>query len=378
MTFEELIEQLALEGEAKEQAIIELCELGEKDPRIVETLATFEHPNPAIHGEITSVLISIGPEVPCVIPRFVELLRNSAKDRYFRTQAGVALRSIGAEAVPVFVQLCRDPDSHTRFTAARELAELVDHWDQAAVQALVGLLKDEEAHVRDRTRRTLAKLNRQKIIPVLNEQLASAEAQQRIGAAHVVLALEPTHPLALEVAVAGLRHETTVIRIGSCKALEFAKEADHDVMAALADRLRHDSEATVREAAAYTMRSLSAQAASVARELGEALEDPFPDVRLWSAFALMELGPAAEPATEFLVRALAERVEDDSNVHPDDETGSYLVYLVRALGEIGKPAKVAIPHLQRAAQNPMVKWKPQFGLLVEWALERCQGKRSKK
>ena len=55
-----------------------------------------------------------------------------------------------------------------------------------------------------------------------------------------------------------------------------------------------------------------------------------------------------------------------------DDTRQYLVYLVRALGNIGSEAQAAVPFLQQA--QALVADDSEMNKLVRWAIRRCRGK----
>jgi hypothetical protein len=107
-------------------------------------------------------------------------------------------------------------------------------------------------------------------------------------------------------------------------------------------------------------------------DLAQALHDDSYDVRFWSAHALMRLDELAEPVAADLVRAIDARIRKGRS--PDDSECFLLTCLVRAVGNIGRAAKDAVPVLKSAQKE--VADLPDEGLhqLVRWSIRRCQGK----
>jgi HEAT repeat protein len=100
--------------------------------------------------------------------------------------------------------------------------------------------------------------------------------------------------------------------------------------------LKADSSPAVRTHAAWALGRIDAGAPAIPG-LIEALDDDNSEVRRYAANALMLHGPLAEPA----VAKLIERIQIDE----------FPFAYAAALGEIGPPAKAAIPHLIAAMRK---------------------------
>jgi HEAT repeat protein len=126
------------------------------------------------------------------------------------------------------------------------------------------------------------------------------------------------------------------IRSDACEALgrigPAAKAAAPELLAAM-----KDSAAQVRIHAAWALGEIDAGAPAIPA-LIEALDDEDSEVRRYAANALLKHGRLAEPA----VAKLIERLQSD-------DPGAYMA--AAALGEIGSPAKAAIPHLITALKK---------------------------
>jgi HEAT repeat protein len=124
----------------------------------------------------------------------------------------------------------------------------------------------------------------------------------------------------------------------------------------------------VRRRAAYALHEMGFAAEPAVAALGRALHDSSYDVRSWAGLALMRLDSAAEGARDDLVEALRVRLSREGE---EDDTRFLLIYLVRALGNIGPEAEAAVPHLQQA--RTIVADDRDISKLVRWAIKRCRG-----
>jgi len=130
-----------------------------------------------------------------------------------------------------------------------------------------------------------------------------------------------------------LGHPQSSVNVGVANALkEMGTTAFYD----LRDSLKHSSP-QVRSHAAQLLYGSAVREDSLVTEavsaLIEALGDPDPDVRKWSAVALERIGEEARQAVPRLVDAL------------NDQDAYVREMAVRALGTIGPAASEAIPNL---------------------------------
>jgi hypothetical protein len=133
----------------------------------------------------------------------------------------------------------------------------------------------------------------------------------------------------------------------------------------LADQ-NHDS----RYDAAKQLEAYGPEAVGAVDELAAALSDPAPKVRYRSAKVLSKIGIGASPAAEalakalpgaedktryYIVKALANiedaaisAVEDITHILEKDDDPRTRYYAAKALGKIGKEARLALPVLEKA------------------------------
>jgi hypothetical protein len=107
-----------------------------------------------------------------------------------------------------------------------------------------------------------------------------------------------------------------------------------------------DSSPQVRGLAVAALRPLGAQAASVLDAVAERLKDPETGVRMKAAEVLAAMGPDAAPALPALLAACD---VPDQHVH-------VLRNLADAFGAIGPRASAALPALRRFQKIPRVEW----------------------
>jgi len=147
-----------------------------------------------------------------------------------------------------------------------------------------------------------------------------------------------------------------------------------------------DSDAEVREAAAWSLSQIEPKAARATPRLAESLSDPNPRVRSLAAVALGAIGPQAATSVAALMGALNDPVDyvrapaadalgsigpaARAAVHPLADrllTKGEPVFVLRsvsaALGDIGPDAKDALPALQEALKMLRVTYTAQEAIL---------------
>jgi HEAT repeat protein len=151
-----------------------------------------------------------------------------------------------------------------------------------------------------------------------------------------------------------------------------------------------DSDPQLRLAAAWAFSQVGASGIAAAPALGKALSDSDPRVRILAALALKAMGPAASPAVPDLMRALKDSSEYVRSASATalgmmgpaayvaigplmerltkDEDGLVASEAAAALGNMGPAAKEALPALEKAVQDRRV------GATGEEAILKVQGK----
>ncbi len=141
----------------------------------------------------------------------------------------------------------------------------------------------------------------------------------------------------LELAAA----DDVVSRRGAVKALGRLQPEAGRLAAALEPRLE-DEDGTVRLFAAATLYKLGdRQDAALLERIAAGLEAADAKSRQRAAWAMAEVGPAAEPLVDRLLAA----------IEKEDRTMTRLAML-RSLGAVGRPADKVLPVLRRAAARP--------------------------
>jgi hypothetical protein len=121
----------------------------------------------------------------------------------------------------------------------------------------------------------------------------------------------------------------------------------------------HDPDPVVRGLAALALRDAPRPSSSALPDLIAALKDPDANVRLMSAEAIASLRTAASPAAPALIAAGS---VDGEHVH-------VLRSVAKALGAVGPGAQSAVPLLENLQKMPRVQW------AAEDALRKVQARR---
>lgn len=333
---------------------------------VVPALLGIPAPKPPARWVVARVLGDLAPASAAGIPVLVRLLRDPTEDEDTRSVAADALGAFGGNGVAAFLSLCADPDAFTRYKAILGLKYLgVTTAD--VVTAFLAALSDPDRLVRDSAATALARAEDNRVVAGLTQALTQANALACAGAARALLTRNPQDRPALDAAIRCLTSDSAATRAAACAALEVAKEAAEPAIPALCRALA-DPDAEVRSRAAHALMELRDAARAAVPALGQALHDPCRDVRDWAGLALMRLDEAARPAAADLVEALRARVQ--RHFDPEDEAYFLLVYLMRAVGNIGGVA-AAIPALEAA--RAIVADLPDHHELACWAIERCRG-----
>lgn len=233
--------------------------------RLVELLKT---PEPKMADRSYALLVELGADA---VPALKDQVRSA--DRQQREYVIAALGTLKAvAAVPAIGAILADSSLQRRYVAAWALGEI---GDPAGIAALVKALSDENAEVRRYATRSLIKLNRSSVPPLL-DYLDQADGE---GAAAAIRALgDIADPRALPVL---LDHAESAQRGEVFLAL--GKLRDRRAEQALIKGLA-DTDWQVRMNAAMALGPLGGPAA--AEKLSAALDDEVHVVREWSARSL--------------------------------------------------------------------------------------------
>jgi HEAT repeat protein len=325
--------------------------------------------------------------------------RPEAKRRGFRFSSPAAreLREGGPAAVPVLLELLNDPDPHVRLVAG---AVLADMGPEAGVPALVAVLdhglefagvspsddQDRQMRafewypVREEALRALIDLGpgAEPAVPVLVHQLKARGYQVSPSVIDALGAVGPPAQEALPHLVDLVRYDRqhpkrddSHLRARAAQAAWRIDPTGRVVIPALFEfsfRLLRDP-AVRRAFSSVGPRA----AASAAAALVPGLDDADPDVRLWAAEALGNMGPRAADAVPRLV-TLLERGEPQARAqaakalgaigsgarsvvaalceHVKDPDPKVRWQAITALSSLGPDARAAVPALIEALQDP--------------------------
>jgi len=247
------------------------------------------------------------------------------------------IRQIGPPAIPLLVDLLRDPRVPLRRGAVDVLIDFAPRTESIQA-ALRRALRDEDSEVARDAARALGALG--------------AKAGPSVGAL-----------------VEALSHEEPHVRIYAAEALASIGPAAAAATADLARAVR-DPIPGVRWAACEALASIGPAASSAVPQLIRALDDEFLYVRIFAAGALGSIGPAARAAREALTAAA-----HDGALRDEAEWALQRIAGVEP-GEPGVsprvPARAIAPQAGTTvdqAGNPPVDWDTTTGRNVVWSVE---------
>ncbi len=271
-----------------------------------------------------------------------------------RTSTGVihyARMMVGTKSRDVFADLSAGlthADWSTRVMACRALKELGRAGRRnEAIEAEVRALEDDDALVRQIALESLAELGPEAVatFPAIDNLLRRDPASQvRVTAAHVLAQLDPSGKLAVPLLAAMLHDHDFGLRIALIRDLDSFGPRGEAATHSLTEVIEQDEDESVRRGAVRTLSRVSPASISVPILLKALRREQIrKDVPVAGAIlqTLGRIGPAAAPAIHMLV----ETYDTASNEH---ERGSAMI----ALGGIGPSARVALPTILKATEDP--------------------------
>lgn len=343
-----------------------------------------------VRQNATAALAAIGP---ASVPALVGGLKDA--DPNVRKNAAAALGPIGAQAgdaVGALREALKDADYSVRKNALAALARI-----RPDPQDVLPLLRDENTFVRQQAAEILASLGPSNA-PALSQVLGDQDETVRTAAK---AALETVGASAVPTLIEALKSKDPGARATAAQVLQRMGAGAAPAAAALGEALRDEAQPVRREALRALM-AMGPAAKEAAAALGETLNDGDESIRRDALALLGTLGPHAKAALPGMSRALAERRSMDRRqliktmikVGPtedvairalvaalgDDQAQELVCKALgkaglpalpallealngkdkrvagnaaRAIGQLGSPARDAVPHLvRRAATAP--------------------------
>jgi HEAT repeat protein len=302
-----------------------------------------------------SLLVIAAVAAPTVCAADVAALAKvvGGKDVAKAQNAADQLGSLGddaIEAVPALAAALKSNDVKLRQRAARALGA-IGVAAKAAVPALSAALADEDPIVRAHAARALGLIGEaaKPATPALVKAITDTSAIVRRSAVRALSRIKPGPKVALPLFVKVLEDsDPAVIQPALHTLAELGKEAVPVMVTALKSK-------KARYWALLVLADIGADAEAAVPALQKLLSDKEIEVRMQTAIALAEIGPAAAPATAALTKALA-----------TDKLEAVRFGAAFALGRIG--AKSAVTELKKSAQS-----KNEFLSMISlWALAKIQ------
>ncbi len=407
-------------------AVMTLAELGEV--AVPDLCKALDNKDTCYWAALT--LAEIGPQAAGAVPQLGALLDHKAPE--IRMQAALALGAIGASAKPMAKKINKllgsDPVEGVRYAAAfalgrigdpsishEKLAESLDSDDpflkvtgawallklsrgetpllrKAIKNIVVGLSANNE-NVRLAAARALADIDLPDAVvgPALTKAMAKLEADGPEKLLPIVNAFAALGGKAVRGCIRSLENK----RPFRFYALQVLQRVGSDAVPAVPALMAtlDDSDATLRRETLFALGAIGPGAAPAVEKIAEKLADSDPDVAHAACYALSQIGPAAQAALPALEKQMG---SDDEfmritavwaalKINPNDARlqEKAVPYLVKALtnervhvrveaaytlGEIGGPAKAAIPALEKSLEDTS----PTVRAAARAALERLK------
>lgn len=256
-------------------------------PMIVERLSSG---NDKVYWDARWYLVLMGPAAKDAAPAVIARLR--AGDTWC---ANVLVAIAGPEAtaaIPTLIQTlsyaanCNDiPQADG---AAQQLAQI----GQAALPAVIELLKDRNAPVRARAVRCLALVgakSSKELLPALLEALKDADPSVRDQAAEALGAVEPKAKEAAPALISALKDSNVRVRLTACRSLIALNGAEAYVTIPVLLAAFKDKDPWTRQHSAVSLGLLGPAANEAVPALTAALQDPVDAVRRAVTDALKQI-----------------------------------------------------------------------------------------
>jgi len=381
---------------------------------VADLVKLLQSDQPKVRYDAARSLKKLGVKAEPAIKPLITALKDSGAPIEFDVQylgprvrdaASDALVRIGRPAVPALIEALKHKNAKTRDMAARTLGEL-GPLAKNSFAALTRALDDPEFWVRSSVVRALGSVGAEPklVVPLLEQLFHSSQKKDyiRVEILEALHAADPQGTMVIPILVKGLKDSDGDVMAAAARTLEkFGPKGglavDELTKALATTKVRWDSyadvawEVPVRIDVVRALAAIGPEAVVAEPSLIRLMEkDKNERTRIWSAVALVKITPdkpSAKRGITLLLQSLQgeqgfqeEAAEalgtigneaaitaliDALQVPDVSEFGTLREAVASALGEIGPPAKEAVPAL-RAALLEKNEW--HFGVRRESAI----------
>ena len=331
------------DAEARRQAAAALGRLGpEAEAAVPKLTGCLTDRDPDVRFSAAHALGSIGLPSKPAVPALINVMKDTAFTRDGRPvwiMASLALGHVGPGAVPELIAALEDPNPHVCIGAAAALGYIGSD-AKTAVGPLVTALEKDDPQTRNGIIHGLQGIgpDASAAVPALTKMLDSDEFHTQYWACRALSAIgpaaAPTTPVLCRLTVEG----TASVRRHAAAALgDVGPGIGKQGLDALTSALRDPNSDPVREDAVIALGKLGEFARPAVPAVREALESGRISARVQTARTLWILTGETAAAVEVLIEEVGRRDEP--------------VEAAELLGEMGPPAKAAVPALIGGLQS---------------------------
>jgi HEAT repeat protein len=360
-------------------ASLALADMGPKAKAAVPQLAKLlDSEDPDVRMQALITLGAIGPAAQQTVPHMIELLGQDP----FESVQYAAAYALGCVAKPQqatdeLVRALDSEDPFLRVAAAWSLLRLADSETPAtkkAVETVIQSIQADDPEVRSLAAQAMAddQVPSQVVRRAMRQALEGIDQPRALE--RIADALASIGPKVVPACIRSLKREDKLRPYAMLILIKLGSQAAPAVPALI--ETLEDPEPVVRREAAFTLGAIGPEADEAVPALIELLEDEDQDVQHAACYALGKIGPGAKEALRPLHKAMQNEdqftkvaaIWASLKIAPDNprlkevavpiltEALDHQAAHVRAevaglLGDIGGPAKAAIPELKKLSED---------------------------